>query len=682
MKRAQRLGSGHGSDLLRDPGEKGRKLLGRKCPILTAVTYCSLDSLHALARATQGHLETRAQNMWETEWGQRPREEIGRISDWERNSFGSLHGHSVESVYALLWREHCVECAPPECYKMCPLYVPRKDRKCARFQYGIFRNPAVRGLFDYGADVHFRRWGKLESKLEYGTLLRTSLRPLSRVDEAAIKVVNLASSTLRFIDSKRKLNGAYTALRDNVLRRLTRSSDQAETVFHEFVLEALNPGETFQIVLEVFQDRPLFRSSAIIGPGHNLIRIPFGEMKVDLAKRTGKISIRPNNDAEARAIFTWLDFVRFDNAHPRSVELAPASKVKCLVWDLDNTLWKGILVEDGPDSISLRPGIEDLLRQLDARGIIQSIASKNDHSAVMAVLEKLGISDLFVFPAVNWGPKSRSIRQISAELNIGLDSVAFIDDIEPERAEVKQALPQIRVYSEKAVEALVQRPEFDVPITAESRKRREFYLTESRRKRVAENCGSDYETFLAQCQLEATVFTPREPQQIERCIELLHRSNQLNVTTRRHSRSDFLQLLGDPGALCIGLSCQDRFGEYGIVGFASVTLADDGPVLADFVLSCRVAKKKVENAWFKWLLGKLRQLSFQQLKAAFLPTKRNSEMMSVLREVGFVEIEKRENALWLELDCEWPVPASDLVKIVDQTEQVIGDLRSGWKAIV
>lgn len=620
--------------------------------------------------------------MWETDWEQRPREEIGLISDWEKQSFGSMHAHSIESVYALLWREHCVECAPPECYRMCQLFVPRRDQKCARFRYGIFRNPAVRGLFDYGADVHFRRWGKLESTLKYGTLLRTSLRSLSHVDEAAVRIVNLASNRLQSIDSKRRLNGAYTLLRDNVLRCLTRSSDPADTIFDEFIVEALNPGETFQIVLEVYQDRPLFRSSAVIRPGHNLIRIPFRDMNIDLAKRTGKISIRPDNDVEARVIFTWLDFVRFRVAQPVDEQVAPASKVKCLVWDLDNTLWSGILVDDGPDSISLRPGVGNLLRELDARGIIQSIASKNEHTAAMTVLENLGISDLFVCPAINWGPKSRSIQQIATELNIGLDSLAFIDDAKTERAEVTHALPQVRVYDENEVEALIQRPEFDVPVTAESRKRREFYLVESNRKRVAESYGTAYETFLTNCELEATIFIPREPQQIERCAELLQRSNQLNLTTRRHTKSDLVRLLGDPAALCVGLSCRDRFGEYGIVGFASVRLVGDVPVLADFVLSCRVAKKKLENAWFKWLLGKLRRLSSQKLKAMFIPTKRNSEMLAVLKEVGFVEIEKQEGALWLELECERHVPASDIVNIVDETEPAVRDARPGWEASV
>src|SRR5262249_6870514 len=149
-----------------------------------------------------------------------------------------------------------------------------------------------------------------------GGLLRTSLRLLSHVDEEAVRIVNLASNSLQSVDSRRRLNGAYTLLRDNLLRWVSHSSDPADTIFDEFVLEALNSGETFQIVLEVCQDQPLFRSSAIIRPGHNLIRIPFHEMKIDFTKRTGKISIRPGNDVEARVIFTWLDFVRFRVPQP------------------------------------------------------------------------------------------------------------------------------------------------------------------------------------------------------------------------------------------------------------------------------------------------------------------------------------------------------------------------------
>ena len=99
--------------------------------------------------------------------------------------------------------------------------------------------------------------------------------------------------------------------------------------------------------------------------------------------------------------------------------------------------------------------------------------------------------------------------------------------------------------------------------------------------------------------MEATLFRPTEPEHVERCLELLHRSNQLNLSTHRYTREEFARLLEQRDVVCICTSCRDRFGEYGIVGFASLVMSKDGAVLRDFVLSCRVAQKKLENAWFQ-----------------------------------------------------------------------------------
>lgn len=162
----------------------------------------------------------------------------------------------------------------------------------------------------------------------------------------------------------------------------------------------------------------------------------------------------------------WCDFVQGNAIESEK----PAEKVKCVVWDLDNTLWNGTLIEtDNPEDLKIRPGVLEIIHELDQRGIIQSIASKNDMDVAWPVVEKLGIAEYFLYPQIHWNAKSDSIRQIAKALNIGIDTFAFIDDSNFERMQVQSALPQVRVYDEKELQNILQRPEFKVMVTEESK---------------------------------------------------------------------------------------------------------------------------------------------------------------------------------------------------------------------
>lgn len=610
--------------------------------------------------------------MWETDWTTTVKSHDGGITVPMESV---VKVNDVESVYLLHWREHCVECAPPDCYRTCRLYVKRRDQKCARFKNGITPNNNYQGLYGYGAEIRFRRWGKLESTLNFGAATpRLALR-LANSDAKLQSVVNVFAAALERVDPHRRLNGGYAVLRNIGLQKWSRIDNES---FHEFVIEAFNPsGHAYDLTLEIFQNGPRFRTLLPIRPGHNLHRIPASMMNLDLNAREGRISIRPDKDFEAHIIFTWLDFVRYRKSarpadvqpvsvgSPNSETAASAEKVKCVVWDLDNTLWRGILVEDGVEGIQLRPEALDLIQKLDERGIVQSIASKNDHEAAISALHAFGVKDYFLFPVINWGPKSEGIKAIAADLNLGLDSFAFIDDSPVERKQVKETIPQVRVYAESEIAELGGYPELTVPVTTESRQRRLSYLEESQRKVVAAHFAGDIEAFLRSCNLQAQVFTPHTRAHFERCLELLHRSNQLNLTTHRYTEEQLGSLLDDPGHLCVATACRDRFGDYGIVSFAAFDLRGTVPLLIDFVFSCRVANKKVENAWFRWVAELLRSRSFSSLQAVFIPTKKNGVLLEVLRDAGFRQIGGTPDALRLELPFDAAVPASDIVTIID-----------------
>ena len=552
----------------------------------------------------------------------------------------------VEQTLLLHWQEHCVECAPPDCYATCPLYVERVDRKCARFVYGIAPNPSFRGLLDVGADVRFRRWGKLEAIVGGGVVTPRVHRRLAALDRGATGLARV----LGRIDSGRIAGRALAVARD---RLLSHSSGSASAEFDEFVLEchALDD-EPFRLVLEWAPlDRIALRHTFDIRPGHNLHVLPasaFGTLE-----RGGRIRVLTEHDAERRLVFTWLDFVRYRERQ------APAELVKCVAWDLDGTLWDGVLIEDGVGGCRVRPGIEEIVQTLDERGILQTVVSKNDHDEAWAVLERTGLAGYFLYPQISWGAKSAGIRRAAERLNIGLDTFAFVDDSPFERAEVTEALPMVRIYAAAAAAELPVLPEFDVPVTETARHRRSQYRMRIEREEAEESASGDYLEFLRSCGLELRVLEPRKPAQIERCLELVQRSNQLNLSKRAYTRDEFELLLRTPGVLSVALDADDRFGSYGIVGFVAVDERDE-PTVRDFVLSCRIAQKRVEHAFFGWLAERESSRGARLLRAELVRTSRNGPLQQVFEDLPFTSARDDGERVLYEL----PLPAARLDDVV------------------
>jgi FkbH-like protein len=610
--------------------------------------------------------------MWQLDWGEEPG--TGNLQDVRRA--GSIESSAISGIYLLHWGEHCVECALPDCYKACSLYEPRKDKKCARFNYGIYSNPQFQGLYPYAADISFKRWAKLESEFEFGASTVYKLRWLDRIDRFLQVFVNIAGSLLEPVNKKRRINGLYFFLRQHLVALLS-STDKVENIYDEFIIDVLNPsGDDVQIVVECEQEALCYRDSITLKPGNNLHRIDFSEMNIDLGKRLGRIRLYPDNDAECRLIFSWLDFVKYSGAAERAPEEDTAAgvivsqkadnKIKCVIWDLDNTVWQGILGELGADGVKVHSYIVDIMARLDERGIIQSVASKNDHEHAWAVLTDLGLDKYLLYPAINWQPKSENIKHIAKQLNISIDTFAFMDDSPFERAQVESELPMIRTYDPARLDDIFEQPEFDVAITSASKNRRGYYQAEISRKGFStEASGSDYGTFLRQCNMQANIFIPTSNIDISRCLELLQRSNQLNLTTHRYTEKEFLETIAAVSTLSYATSVIDRFGEYGIVGVAIIDTSEQIPVLSDFVLSCRVAQKRVEHAWFNWITGILSEKGYTKLHADFLTTERNHILLEVMYDVGFCKVDEVEGGIRLELDFSKAIPESDIVSIAD-----------------
>ncbi|WNV86268.1 HAD-IIIC family phosphatase [Umezawaea sp. Da 62-37] len=306
--------------------------------------------------------------------------------------------------------------------------------------------------------------------------------------------------------------------------------------------------------------------------------------------------------------------------------------VKCLVWDLDNTLWRGTLAEG--DDVEVPEGIRRVITELDARGVLQSIASKNDHDVAWARLEQVGLAEYFVLPRIGWGPKSVSVKEIAEELNFAESTIAFVDDQPTERAEVAFHLPEVRCYPAEQAADLVALPEFTPPVvTEDSSRRRRMYQAGFRRDAERETFTGPDEDFLRTLDLRMTVVRATE-RELARAAELTLRTSQMNATGVPYDDADLRGLVDDPDHEVLVVTMSDRFGPHGAVG---IVLLHRTPALWHLKLlatSCRVVAFGAGSTLLNWIVDRAARAGVH-LAADFKPTARNRMMDIAYRFAGF-----------------------------------------------
>ncbi|MEU1017191.1 HAD-IIIC family phosphatase [Streptomyces sp. NPDC005898] len=308
--------------------------------------------------------------------------------------------------------------------------------------------------------------------------------------------------------------------------------------------------------------------------------------------------------------------------------------IKCLVWDLDNTLWRGTLVEDG--EVVLHEGLREVITELDSRGVLQAVASRNDHDHAWARLEKLGVAEYFVLPHINWGAKSASVRAIAEELNFALSTIAFIDDQPAERAEVEFHLPEVRCYPAEEALGLPGRPEFTpAVVTGDARRRRQMYQAGVRREAErTEHTGTD-EEFLRSLGLELRIERAGD-EAISRVEELTLRTSQMNATGVHYSDQALRALMADEEHEVLVASLVDRFGPHGAIGVILLERRPDSWHIKLLATSCRVVSFGVGAALLRWLSDEAARAGVL-LTAGFRRTERNRMMEVAYRFAGFRE---------------------------------------------
>ncbi len=337
--------------------------------------------------------------------------------------------------------------------------------------------------------------------------------------------------------------------------------------------------------------------------------------------------------------------------------LRRTKKIKCLMVDLDNTMWKGIIRDIGIENIQVRADGERfnwaVLAALHARGIMIGFISKNDshlETDIRNFIKEYTWGGLdFVFFSLSWIDKYQVMQEAQQQLNIAMDSIAFIDDSAFEREQMKTMLPDVSVYDENIFERLLYMPEFQPEnITSESKNRTKYYLQENQRTAVQHSI-KDKEQFLKQCDFNISV-KPMESFEISRVTELIQRTNQLNTSIKRYSQNEIVSFNNNPDCDIFVVHVSDKFGDYGLVGVC-VAFKNEGIYQIDTLLfSCRVMSKGVEDYTLTSILNHAKTQNFKCVTVQFHQGPKNNQMKTILENNCFTQSASDEQSLTYRFD--------------------------------
>ena len=336
----------------------------------------------------------------------------------------------------------------------------------------------------------------------------------------------------------------------------------------------------------------------------------------------------------------------------RLVAAARGRSRKCLVLDLDNTLWGGVIGDDGIEGIVLGQGsgvgeahlaLQAYARRLKERGVILAVCSKNDPGIAEAAFRDhpemlLKRADFAAF-AANWDDKAANLQAIAKSLNIGLDALVFVDDNPVERARVREALPMVAVPElpddpARYVRTVAEAGYFEaIAFTADDRARAGQYAANLERESLASATG-DMDDFLGALAMTVEV-GPVTALNLARVTQLVNKTNQFNTTTIRRTEAEVAALAADPAALTLQFRLLDKFGDNGIVSVMLLEPAGDGLELVNWVMSCRVFGRQLEEEALNALVEAARARGAAAIHAAFVPTAKNGVIADLFPRLGF-----------------------------------------------
>jgi FkbH-like protein len=466
--------------------------------------------------------------------------------------------------------------------------------------------------------------------------------------------------------SENKINAAVARVADTFDELITqfRRNSQAHLILHNLELPpapsqgALDNQITTSQIVAIEQINQRLRQTVLKHRGVYLLDYDGVVARYGRSRWTDErkwLTMRAPIAANAmiELVNEWLRFL-----HPITGRVC-----KALAVDLDNTLWGGVIGEDGVEGINLGreyPGasylsLQKAILDLYHRGVILAACSKNNYADAMAVIENHPEMLLrprhFATLKINWNDKAQNLREIAAELNIGVEALAFLDDSPAERALIRSELPEVTVIElpddpMSYAQTLRDCPAFERLTLSEEDRDRGSYYAEQRQRTESRQSATSLEDFYHSLDQEVEVASVNS-QTLARVAQLTQKTNQFNLTTRRYSEQQIAEMAADSSCHVYSARVKDRFGDHGLVGVAIIREANGAWEIDNLLLSCRVIGRTVETAILAFVADEARASGVKQLRGWFLPTKKNAPAQSFYHSHQFRMLDETENgALW------------------------------------
>ena len=362
-----------------------------------------------------------------------------------------------------------------------------------------------------------------------------------------------------------------------------------------------------------------------------------------------------------KAPLTFKSMLALAKEYRKYIKALKGKTKKCLVLDCDNTLWGGIVGEDGLSGIKLGgtyPGssfqsFQEKILNLKHRGVILALCSKNNEEDVLAVFEKndqmkLSLNDISCH-RINWKDKATNIKEIAQELNIGTESIVFIDDSKFECEWVSTNLPEVTTIHLNTDPAHHANKVFDeglfdsLNFLEEDSQKTERYKAEERRKALSKQASS-YEDYLETLELEANI-EPLTRQTVERVAQLTQKTNQFNLTTKRYTADQIGQLIDKKDYSVFTMEAKDKVAKLGIIAAAIIHQESKGAVVDSFMMSCRALGRGLENAFLSFILDDFNKKGVNRVTGIYLPTKKNKQTQDFFKQNNFRKVKQTDNEI-------------------------------------
>ncbi len=325
---------------------------------------------------------------------------------------------------------------------------------------------------------------------------------------------------------------------------------------------------------------------------------------------------------------------------------------KALIFDCDNTLWKGILGEDGFDKIKIYKEIQHIAIMLAKKGVILGLCSKNNPQDVNEVLEKhpdmILKDEHIIIKKVNWENKVSNLKAIAKELNIGLDSLVFVDDSNFEVNLIKEELPMVEVFQVPAKDyeyAMIMRKISNLfyypKETKEDLEKVRMYKSQVKRAEEEQSIG-DIEEYLKSLELVVSTYID-DSKEISRISQMTQKTNQFNLTTKRYTEADIENFINSSNYTVIAIGVSDKFGDNGIVGVAILEHQNDLVIIDTLLMSCRVLGRNIEYKFMDIIVDRLNSKGVDKIESNYLKTYKNEQVSNLYDRYGFEIIEKNDD---------------------------------------